>query len=141
MHVSAGEEASALRANVDPTLVTSTLINLVANARDATTPGGRIELAVRRLALGEDEAARHGVAAGRYAAIEVRDDGTGMPPEIARQVTEPFFTTKDDAGGTGLGLSIAHDFAVQSRGTLRIESTSGRGTVVTLLLPESADGR
>jgi CheY-like chemotaxis protein len=81
-----------------------------------------------------------GLRPGRYVALEVADDGPGMPPEVLARAAEPFFTTK--AGkGTGLGLAAAHGFARQSGGRLEIASTPGRGTTVRLLFPAAdADG-
>jgi len=63
------------------------------------------------------------------------DTGEGMPPDVLARALEPFFTTKPAGVGTGLGLALAHGFAEQTGGTLRIDSTPGHGTVVTLVLP------
>ena len=61
-----------------------------------------------------------------------------MDAATLARAAEPFFTTKEVGQGSGLGLSMAHGFAAQSGGALRIESTPGQGTVVTLWLPEAA---
>ena len=61
-----------------------------------------------------------------------------MDAATLARAAEPFFTTKEVGKGSGLGLSMAHGFAAQSGGALRIESTPGQGTVVTLWLPEAA---
>ena len=74
---------------------------------------------------------------GAYVVISVEDTGSGIPPDILAKVVEPFFTTKPAGKGTGLGLSTVYGFANQSGGTLRINSATGRGTVVALCLPRS----
>ena len=112
------------------------LFNLALNARDAMPRGG-----VLRLEAAQEESP----AATRRAWRRVAMSGSGspmagrgwMPPTLAR-AAEPFFTTKEVGKGSGLGLSMAHGFAAQSGGALRIESTPGQGTVVTLWLPEAA---
>ncbi len=98
------------------------ILNLVRNAVDAMPAGGTLRVCTRRAGDG-------------LAALEVEDSGEGMPPEILRRATEPFFTTKPPGSGTGLGLSMVHGFAEQSGGRLEIESVPGKGTKVRLLLP------
>jgi CheY-like chemotaxis protein len=63
-----------------------------------------------------------------------------MTPEVLARATEPFFSTKPFGKGTGLGLAQVYGIARQSRGTLRIESEEGLGTIVRLLLPHAAAG-
>ncbi|MBD3217440.1 MAG: hypothetical protein GF310_04130 [candidate division Zixibacteria bacterium] len=65
--------------------------------------------------------------------ISVKDNGPGIRPELLRKVKEPFFSTKE--GGSGLGLSIAEKICIAHEGGLRIESSEGNGTRVTLILP------
>jgi CheY-like chemotaxis protein len=60
-----------------------------------------------------------------------------MAPDIAARATEPFFTTKPRGSGTGLGLATAHGFAEQSGGALTIDSRSGIGTKVSIILPRA----
>jgi len=67
--------------------------------------------------------------------LSVRDDGPGIPPEHINKVQEPFFTTK--GSGTGLGLSLCRSMAWQYGGSLRIESTPGDGTTITVKLPSA----
>src|SRR6202021_2138251 len=75
------------------------------------------------------------IDAGDYVVICVGDTGTGMTPEIVSKVFEPFFTTKPIGQGTGLGLSMIYGFTKQTRGHVRIESTVGIGSHVSLYLP------
>jgi signal transduction histidine kinase len=99
------------------------IINLVANARDASPDGGSILVAVRR-DLGSGSVL-----------IAVRDHGCGMAPESARQAFEPFFTTKPRRSGSGLGLARVADFARRLGGEASLESVPGAGATVVLRLP------
>ncbi|MGZ3374965.1 MAG: ATP-binding protein [Phenylobacterium sp.] len=125
-----------LRWMADPAHLTSALINLCINARDAMPGGGRITLRVRRVRSDPDDTARDGVE-GPLVGISVEDNGHGMTPETVQRALEPFFTTKPTGKGSGLGLSMVYGFAKQSGGRLRINSQVGRGTRVSLHLPEA----
>jgi signal transduction histidine kinase/CheY-like chemotaxis protein len=109
------------------------LLNLAVNARDAMDGRGTLVIASGHVALDGDDAGE--CAPGDYVRISVSDTGTGMPPEVIDRVFEPFFTTKPVGKGTGLGLSQIFGFVRQSGGEVRIESTVGVGTTVTMLLP------
>jgi signal transduction histidine kinase len=68
--------------------------------------------------------------------IRVRDNGTGIPPEIRDRLFQPFFTTKPTGEGTGLGLSISWDIVTQQhRGTIEVDSRVGEFTEFTIRLP------
>jgi signal transduction histidine kinase len=68
--------------------------------------------------------------------ITVRDNGTGIPPEIRDKLFQPFFTTKPTGEGTGLGLSISYDIITQQHdGTITVESEPGAYTEFTIRLP------
>jgi PAS domain S-box-containing protein len=109
------------------------MVNLVINSRDAMPDGGTVTITAQNTSLGEDDS----VAAGDYVAIAVRDNGVGIPPDVIANVFEPFFTTKPVGKGTGLGLSQVHGFAHQAGGTVKIASTLGQGTTVTVYLPRT----
>jgi PAS domain S-box-containing protein len=73
---------------------------------------------------------------GRYAVLEVEDNGPGMTEDIRRRVFEPFFTTKEPRAGTGLGLSVSYMIVTQNhKGFMEVQSTPGRGTVFNVKLP------
>jgi len=116
------------------------VLNLVINARDAVLEkgGGSVAIAAgeARLAAG-DPALPPELAPGLFAMLTIADDGAGMAPEVRAKVFEPFFTTKETGKGSGLGLSQVYGFVRQSGGHVTIASEPGRGTVVTLYLPES----
>jgi signal transduction histidine kinase len=117
----------------DPTQLSTALINLAINARDAMPDGGTITLGAHALnVIAADAAPVQGMAAGNWVAIAVGDTGTGMSPEVVQRAFEPFFTTKDIGKGTGLGLSMVYGFMTQSGGHVGICSTEGKGTTVTL---------
>jgi two-component system NtrC family sensor kinase len=67
--------------------------------------------------------------------ISVSDTGCGMPDEIRKRIFEPFFTTKEIGKGTGLGLSIAYDIIKKHNGELNVESSVGKGTTFTIIIP------
>ena len=74
--------------------------------------------------------------AGDAVEITVRDNGTGIPPEIRDKLFQPFFTTKPTGEGTGLGLSISYDIITQQHGgTITVESEPGAYTEFTIRLP------
>jgi signal transduction histidine kinase len=71
--------------------------------------------------------------------IRIRDNGTGIPPEIKDRIFNPFFTTKPAGEGTGLGLSLSHDIVVkQHAGTIEIDTQPGEFTEFRIVLPRAA---
>jgi CheY-like chemotaxis protein len=115
----------------------SVVVNLAINARDAIEKKGNVLVKVAGVQLSSSEAMRRNLSKpGGYVAISVADDGSGIPAEALDRIFEPFFSTKSERGGTGLGLSMVRWFAEQSRGAAYAESVPGRGTTVTLLLPD-----
>jgi signal transduction histidine kinase len=108
---------------IDPSQLEQIVMNLVVNARDAITGHGRIVVRVG--------------AATRCATIEVIDSGSGMTPEIAARVFEPYFTTKALGKGTGLGLATVHGIVQHAGGEITVASELGRGTTFRIALPET----
>ncbi len=107
-------------AMVDPTYFRETLHNLLQNAMDASEAGAEIVLCA--YSVGNEEVA-----------IEVQDSGHGMSADTIKEARLPYFTTK--AHGTGLGLAIVEKVVTECGGRLNIDSESGRGTRVTIVLP------
>lgn len=116
---------------VDAGRLSSSVLNLVFNARDAMGASGVLRITASTVSEpGDDD-----LVPGSYLCISVADDGTGMTTETLGRAFEPFFTTKRAGSGTGLGLSTVYAFTRQSRGTTRIVSAPGAGTEVSLLFP------
>ena len=106
-----------------PTQINQVLLNLVNNAVQALDkPQKTIVVSTR--AEGADAIA-----------IEVADNGTGIPAETLPKIFDPFFTTKEVGKGTGLGLSIAYKIVAQHGGRIDVKSEPGKGTVFTVVLP------
>jgi PAS domain S-box-containing protein len=115
------------------------VMNLCTNAVQAMGAGGVVNLSVRAVRIDEERAAHLGTLhPANYVAIEVRDAGEGMDAETAARIFEPFFTTKPVGRGTGLGLALVHSIALEHDGALDLESAPGRGTRITVYLPEAA---
>ena len=112
------------------------IVNLVVNARDAMSEGGRIALRTRNVAAA-DCATFHekSLAPADYVLIEVEDNGHGIPEEVRGKIFEPFFTTKEVGKGTGLGLSMVYGIVKQTGGYVFCESEPGVGTTFRILLP------
>jgi signal transduction histidine kinase/CheY-like chemotaxis protein len=134
LHMEYPEEP--LPCQVDRTQLESAILNLVVNARDACADGDTVRVSAR-FATGSE--APGGLP--RAVLIRVEDTGSGMPPEVLRRATDPFFTTKPTGRGTGLGLSTVVGFVRQSGGEVDIRSREGDGTTVDIWLParEGAD--
>jgi two-component system cell cycle sensor histidine kinase/response regulator CckA len=122
-------------ATADEAQLETAILNLCLNARDAMPDGGGIAIAASLRQIDGDPVDSGGVAAGGYVCVEVRDTGSGMPPEVAQRAFEPFFTTKPQGKGTGLGLSMVYGLMKQLGGTATIATAPGEGTAISLLLP------
>ena len=119
-------EAKAPRVEVDKNQIQQVLLNVMMNAVDAMPGGGSLTVTIEPSSLDGGRAA---------CAVAVADTGEGIAPEHLAKLFEPFFTTKRDKKGTGLGLSVSKTIVESHGGVLRIASTQGKGTVVTLVLP------
>ncbi|WFU43945.1 PAS domain S-box protein [Bradyrhizobium sp. CB82] len=123
---------------VDPSQLTTAILNLALNARDAMPDGGTLVLETRNIFLDEGYASMNpDIIAGNYVMIAVSDTGTGIPAALIERVFDPFFTTKEVGKGTGLGLSMVFGFVKQSGGHVKIYSEEGHGTSVKIYLPRS----
>jgi len=105
------------------------LLNLLFNAADAFTGEGGIIRVIT-----ENQRSPHADGAGR-AVMRVVDNGCGIAPENLERAFDPFFTTKPAGAGAGLGLSLCQNIVLTNHGTIRIDSSVGNGTAVTICLP------
>ncbi len=123
---------------VDAANLENALLNLVVNARDAMQGQGRLTIELGNTEIDAGTArAMTDVVPGEYVRLSVKDDGSGMEPEVIEKIFEPFFTTKPEGKGTGLGMAMVYGFVKQSGGHVTIDSAPGRGTTVRVYLPRS----
>ncbi len=119
-------------AEVYPQEVTRALLNLISNGFYAAT---------KRKSEADDETFEPALSAttrslGDRVEIRIRDNGTGIPPEVREKIFNPFFTTKPAGEGTGLGLSMSHDIIVkQHGGSINVETERGVFTEFIITLP------
>ena len=124
-HLEIDEEAQRARTRLPVHAFEQAIANLLDNAADATV--GKTEREVR-VSLTKAREELH---------LTVADNGIGVPEELLRRIGEPFFTTKEPGHGTGLGLYLARHVVEREGGEMRVESTEGRGTRITLTVPEA----
>lgn len=126
----------------DATQLHQVIMNLCVNARDAMSAGGTLTVEGSNLTLPAEAEISLDTAArpGPYVLLQVRDTGTGIPPEILSRIFDPFFTTKGVGKGTGLGLSTVLGIIKNHGGFLRVLSEPGSGSIFQVYLP-AAHGR
>jgi two-component system, NtrC family, sensor kinase len=107
----------------DPTEIRQVIVNLVVNALQAMSVGGRLTVRVE-----EKE---------QSCILTVEDTGVGMTPEVMDRIFIPFFTTKDEGRGTGLGLPVIHGILTSRGGSISVRSRVGAGSTFTVRLPLS----
>jgi signal transduction histidine kinase len=120
LEVSAAPDLPPLRA--DEGQIRQAVVALLVNALDACGPGGSVRLTTAH--------------EGGFMRVTVRDDGVGIAREDLGKIFTPFFSTKPVGQGTGLGLAICHGVVTAHGGRIEVESEPGRGTQVSMLLPE-----
>ena len=125
-----------LAVRADVAQLEQVLVNLVINGAEAMPSGGTLEVST---AVSEVAAGAGKLPAGRYCVIVVKDSGTGMSDEQLKRVFEPFFTTKPH--GVGLGLATSLGIVQRVAGSLEISSQLGRGTTISVVLPEARPER
>ncbi len=113
------------------------IMNLCTNAVHAIGEhGGVLEIDVQNIEI--DPAQKRDfieLDPGAFVRVSVRDTGSGMTPDIAERIFDPYFTTKEKGVGTGLGLAVVHGIVAKSGGAIKVESTPGLGTAFHVYLP------
>ena len=108
----------------DPDQMSQVLFNLVLNACQAMSHGGKLNIGLSLLDSGVE--------------LTVADTGCGIPSSDLTKLFDPFFTTKSVGEGTGLGLTVVHGIIEEHEGTIRVESEPGKGATFHILLPTSS---
>jgi signal transduction histidine kinase len=101
-------------------------VNLIQNAIQAMTTGGKIHIVTVRIDNG--------------ISIQVKDNGIGIQEDNLPRIFDPFFTTKSEGEGTGLGLSVSYGIITRHSGRIEVASKVGIGTVFTVRLPNEQPG-
>jgi two-component system cell cycle sensor histidine kinase/response regulator CckA len=122
---------------MDTTGAQQILLNLVLNARDAVSDGGRIAVETRNCKMQIIESMPGNQIRPTLPCVMfvVSDNGTGMDTETKKRLFQAFFTTKSAGHGTGLGLALVHDIVTGAGGLIHVDSEPGCGTRITVLLP------
>ena len=127
--------------HMDESSIEQVILNLTLNARDSMPKGGKITLQTTNMEITNDTPKLNiEIVPGRYVALTVTDEGTGISPESMPHIFEPFFTTKGEGKGTGLGLATVYGIVKQSGGSLSLQSAIGQGTSFTIYLPNLGIG-
>ena len=114
------------------------IMEIVTNARDAMSGGGRLSISAENRVVEKEFSRRHADArVGSFALIEVKDTGIGISKELKKKIFDPFFTTKQSGKSGGLGLSDALDIIKSHRGFLLVDSEEGRGSNFQIFLPRA----
>lgn len=126
---------------IDPIQLDQVLMNLLLNARDAMSDGGKIVMSTRVREMKNEFVGMEEVIPGPYAIFEVKDEGHGMDLDTQKRIFEPFFTTKGPQKGTGLGLSTVFGIVKQSHGYVEVESEIKKGSIFRVYIPLVADAQ
>jgi signal transduction histidine kinase len=126
-------DPAAGEADLFPQEITRVLLNMISNGFYAATK--------RKVEANGDYEPTLAAATknlGDRVEIRIRDNGTGIPPEVKEKLFNPFFTTKPAGEGTGLGLSISHDIIVkQHGGSIEVDTQPGGFTEFRIVLPRA----
>ena len=122
----------------DPDKIEKALYNVIANALKFTNPGGMVEVSLF-LAPPNMESYSKREEAERSICVQVRDTGIGIPPDQIEHIFDPFYQVRQPETrkmhGTGIGLSISRDFIEMHGGRIIVESTPGKGSTFSLIIP------
>ena len=111
---------------IDEGQISQVFINIILNAMDAMSDGGRLTVSTRH---GKDDHKKDAIMVG------FADTGIGITKQEMEKIFDPFYTTKEVGKGTGLGLSLSYNIVKRFKGDIKVESEPGKGTVFTIILP------
>lgn len=120
---------------VDVGQIHQVVTNLLTNAVQAMSAGGRLEVRVETVELDADSVRT--LERGTYVVLSVADTGSGMDAPTLERIFEPFFTTKEVGRGNGMGLSVVHGIVTSHGGAVAVDSERGRGTKFSLYFPNA----
>ena len=125
----------------DPTQINQIIMNLCINASHAMAQtGGDLTVTVEKVNLDYQLFKDYpGLKSGDHVKIMVSDTGPGIDPEIIDQIFDPYFTTKGVGKGSGMGLAVVHGFVKNHNGTIRVDSSQGKGTKFSILFPVTSE--
>lgn len=127
IHLILEPDANLPTVHCDPAQIEQVILALTMNAIDAMPRGGNLWLRTRSL------------PASKQVGLQIRDDGSGISPDVLKKLFEPFTTTKELGKGVGLGLAISHSIVERHNGQICVESELGRGTTFYIFLPLDAN--
>ena len=115
------------------------VLNLCGNARDAMASGGTLKITLRSVQSCHPDSSQ---PEQPHACLEVADSGTGMSPDIAQRVFEPFFSTKSrtDQHGRGMGMAVVHSAVNNAGGFIQVESEPNTGSTIRVFIPLASEG-
>ena len=121
----------------DPTQINQIMMNLCINASYAMEQtGGKLTITVENVLLGNSLAKDYpDLKSGKYVKIAVSDTGPGIDSKIIDRIFEPYFTTKEIGKGSGMGLAVVHGIVKSHSGSIKVDSTLGKGTQFSILFP------
>jgi signal transduction histidine kinase len=132
-------DAEQATVHADAELLAEAVVAVARNAADAMSDGGVFRIELSRCALAEPlDAVPDTIPSGAWIVLALHDTGTGITPDALPHVFEPFFTTKGVGRGRGLGLAAVYGIVRQAGGRCSVQSEPGRGTSVSLWLPDRA---
>lgn len=126
---------------VDQGQMEQVLVNLAVNARDAMPQGGNLVLKTYNLTTKRERvmAGTEKMPPGEWVALDIVDNGTGIPADVLERIFDPFFSTKPLGQGTGLGLSTVFGIVRQSNGYINVTTDLGKGTTFSLYFPRMSE--
>lgn len=123
IHIDKSYEEKLPLLRLDPTLAKQVFFNIINNARQAMSEGGKLQISTSLL---------KSILHDDMVEINFSDNGVGIKKNDLQNVFNPFFTTKDGEGGVGIGLTIVQDIVNRHNGEIKVESKEGTGTIFTI---------